>query len=116
MKGVTGFEQWDVNVHYQLGCRITREGFLLRVLVGGVSYADVLELAREWRPVGNTLLRLSSFYGHYPQLASASVICTVVVYQMHMTCLSYNKTISTNTVYQGLETELNHMMKLVDHG
>ena len=55
------------------------------------------------------------FYGHYPRLASASVICTVVVYQMYMTCLSYNKTISTNTVYQGLETELNYM-KLVDHG
>ena len=34
----------------------------------------------------------------------------------NMTCLSYNKTISTNIVYQGLETELNHMMKHVDHG
>ena len=104
-----------MHVHNQLGCRITWEGFLLRVLVGGFSYADVLESARGWCPVGNTLLRLSSFYGHYPRLASASVICTVVVYQMHMTCLSYNKTISTNTVYQGLETELNYM-KLVDHG
>ena len=57
-------------------------GFPIEGVGGGVSYADVLELAREWRPVGNTLLRLSSFYGHYPQLASASVICTVVVYQI----------------------------------
>ena len=105
MKGVTGFEQWDVNVHYQLGCRITREGFLLRVLVGGGSYADVLELAREWRPVGNTLLRLSSFYGHYPRLTSASVICIVVVYRKTMTCVSYNKAILACLRYYRFKAE-----------
>ena len=35
-----------MHVHNQLGCRITWEGFLLRVLVGGFSYADVLESVR----------------------------------------------------------------------
>ena len=55
-------------------------GFRGIVFVGGFSYADVLESARRWRTVGNTLLRLSSFDGHYPRLTSASVIYTMVVY------------------------------------
>ena len=31
-----------------LSGRITLEGFLLKVFVGGFSYADVLELVRGW--------------------------------------------------------------------
>ena len=62
---MAGFEPWDVHVRDLLSGRITLEGFLLRVLVGGFSYADVLESARGWRTVGDTLLRLSSFDSHY---------------------------------------------------
>ena len=41
-----GFEPWDVHVRDLLSGRITLEGFLLKVLVGRFSYADVLESAR----------------------------------------------------------------------
>ena len=44
---------------------IAVEGFRCTVFVGGLSYADVLESARGWRTVGDTLLRLSSFDSHY---------------------------------------------------
>ena len=63
---VAGFEPWDVHVRDLLSGRITLEGFRGIVFVGGFSYADVLESARGWRTVGDTLLRLSSFDGHYP--------------------------------------------------
>ena len=63
---VAGFEPWDMHVRDLLSGRITLEGFLLKVLVGGFSYADVLESARVWRTVGITVLRLSYFDGHYP--------------------------------------------------
>ncbi|KAM7454570.1 hypothetical protein BLSTO_04674 [Blastocystis sp. subtype 1] len=43
---VAGFEPWDVHVRDLLSGSITLEGFLFRVLVGGFSYADVLESAR----------------------------------------------------------------------
>ena len=36
---VAGFEPWDVHVRDLLSGRITLEGFLFRVLVGGFSYA-----------------------------------------------------------------------------
>ena len=65
----------------------------------------VLESARGWRTLGDTLLRLSSLEGHYPWLTSASVICTMVVHWMHMACVSYNKAISTCLRYYGLKTE-----------
>ena len=45
---VAGFEPWDVHVRDLLSGRITLEGFLLKVLVGGFSYADVLESSRVW--------------------------------------------------------------------
>ena len=45
---VAGFEPWDVHVRDLLSGRITLEGFLLKVLVGMLSYADVLESARGW--------------------------------------------------------------------
>ena len=60
-----GFEPWDVHVRDLLSGRITLEGFRCTVFVGGLSYADVLESARGWRTVGDTLLRLSSFDSHY---------------------------------------------------
>ncbi|KAK8830471.1 hypothetical protein WA577_000467 [Blastocystis sp. JDR] len=60
-----GFEPWDVHVRDLLSWRITLEGFRCTVFVGGFSYADVLESARGWRTVGDTLLRLSSFDSHY---------------------------------------------------
>ena len=43
-----GLEPWDVHVRDLLSGRITLEGFLLKVLVGMLSYADVLESARVW--------------------------------------------------------------------
>ena len=43
-----GFELWDVHVRDLLSGRITLEGFLLKMLVGRFSYADVLESARGW--------------------------------------------------------------------
>ena len=46
---VAGFEPWDVHVRDLLSGRITLEGFRCIVLVGGFSYADVLESARGWR-------------------------------------------------------------------
>ena len=49
-----------MHVRDLLSGRITLEGFRGIVFVGGFSYADVLKLARGWRTVGNTLLRLSS--------------------------------------------------------
>ena len=61
-----GFEPWGVYVRDLLNGRITLEGFRGIVLVGGFSYADVLESVRGWRTVGITVLRLSSFDGHYP--------------------------------------------------
>ena len=45
---VAGFEPWDVHVRDLLSGRITLEGFRCIVLVGGFSYADVLESARGW--------------------------------------------------------------------
>ena len=102
---VAGFEPWDVHVRDLLSGRITLEGFLLRVLVGGFSYTDVLESARGWRTVGDTLLRLSSFYGHYPRLTSASVICIVVLYRKTMTCVSYNKAILACLRYYRFKAE-----------
>ena len=45
---VAGFEPWDVHVRDLLNGRITLEGFRSIVFVGGFSYADVLESAREW--------------------------------------------------------------------
>ena len=45
---LAGFEPWDAHVHDLLSGRIILEGFLLKELVGGFSYADVLELARGW--------------------------------------------------------------------
>ena len=44
-----GFEPWDVHVRDLLSGRITLEGFLLKVLMGRFSYADVLESARGWK-------------------------------------------------------------------
>ena len=76
---VAGFEPWDVHARDLLSGRITLEGFRGIVFVGGFSYADVLESARGWRTVGNTLLKLSSFDGHYSRLTSVSVIYTMVV-------------------------------------
>ena len=46
---VAGFEPWDVHVRDLLSGRITLEGFLLKVLMGRFSYADVLESARGWK-------------------------------------------------------------------
>ena len=46
---VAGFEPWDVHVRDLLNGRITLEGFRCIVLVGGFSYADVLESARGWK-------------------------------------------------------------------
>ncbi|KAM7452674.1 hypothetical protein BLSTO_06588 [Blastocystis sp. subtype 1] len=43
-----GLEPWDVHVRDLLSGRITVEGFRCTVLVGGFSYADVLESARVW--------------------------------------------------------------------
>ena len=64
---IPGYElPWDVHVRDLLNGRITLEGFRGIVLVGGFSYADVLESVRGWRTVGITVLRLSSFDGHYP--------------------------------------------------
>ena len=45
---LAGFEPWDVQVRDLLSGHITLEGFLLKVFVGGFSYADVLESARGW--------------------------------------------------------------------
>ena len=45
---VAGFEMWDVHMRDLLSGRITLEGFRCIVLVGGFSYADVLESARGW--------------------------------------------------------------------
>ena len=60
-----GFELWVVHVRDLLSGRITLEGFRCTVFVGRFSYADVLESARGWRTVGDTLLRLYSFDSHY---------------------------------------------------
>ena len=54
-----------MHVRDLLSGRITLEGFRCTVFVGMFSYADVLESARGWRTVGDTLLRLSSFDSHY---------------------------------------------------
>ena len=43
---VAGFEPWDVHVRDLLSGRITLEGFLLKMLVGRLSYAEVLKSAR----------------------------------------------------------------------
>ena len=45
---VAGFEPCDVHVRDLLSGRITLEGYLLKVLVGAFSYADVLESVRGW--------------------------------------------------------------------
>ena len=42
------YEPWDVHMCDILSGRITLEGFLLKMLVGGFSYADVLEATRGW--------------------------------------------------------------------
>lgn len=43
---VRGLEPWDAHISDLLKRRITLDGFLLKVLVGGDSNADVLEWAR----------------------------------------------------------------------
>ena len=83
---VRGLEPWDVHISDLLRRRITLEGFLLKVLVGGVSYADMLEWARgvphskcSCFSFNNALATLTSLGDHSVWLISVSMICTIVM-------------------------------------
>ena len=83
---VADFESWDLHMCDLLSGCITLESFLLKVLVKGFSYADVLESVRgvphskcSCFSFNNALATLTSLGDHSVWLISVSMICTIVV-------------------------------------